>query len=821
MSIDKTIAVLLGVVCVTAYGNSIWFSDKEYDTSTESGGNAALVDLSYWVDPNGSKGNGEPGKTDDLVFDGSKGSDGKLTRRLRFGGGTFNFNSLQIGTANNGCAVVFGGNEFACANEGLKLRHGNWWINGSNDKYIRSDINVLSDDASRPFVMHVAPETRKGCRCHITGRLKGADDAQLMFGPWPQVLAAGDLAIVCAPMASFYLYDISQYKGTVTVASRFENDFANNTYGTRLVLTNESKTVESDAKLHISRGGSLAMGSFGYNATVGELSLASGSRLDFTQSDKVADGKLWCVRARDALSVEKGESKVEILWKPMVLGVDQYRIPILIGPLDSTFAADDFCIKFASHQYNMDLHLEVDSNAETGTRTLYAVVGGCVYQESCYDKEDDREGMDGYPSSLTNDVAWWNGLAPHAANATAVYYTDKSLRTLYAPAERYEFPCSGFVLDGGALVIQTQTFEVPEFWCNGGAVGVGARTHNDTYSYPVVSLIAPKIHLSGDEALTLHAHIHKTLVLKGEMDGTGNIAMKGWQPTGTPAAHYILDGFNTNFTGNISVESVEVRPAYHNFDVNFPTLHVLDGRNLGGRKTEFDPCALTLTTLARLSVTNNSTVVLAEGLNRGIYIKSTGRFHVSDSGVLDVRWPILLSGKMWKEGDGTLILGGGMKHETDGGDLTDLPRANSNLFDIVGGTVKIASAEALSGVVTSIGEGAALKLAMDPENADLVKYGICNTSVSNPFILHDSFEGKLPLSLDTAKLSPPVRGNMLTNALVTVRSSIAAHIREMLPVLHPLRDDGLVSVLEMRDNNDGTTTFYLVSGYKGLCISIR
>jgi hypothetical protein len=393
---------------------------------------------------------------------------------------------------------------------------------------------------------------------------------------------------------------------------------------------------------------------------------------------------------------------------------------------------------------------------------------------------------------------------------------------LYAPAERYEFPCVGFIIDGGKLVVQTQTFEVPELWANGGEIGVGDRTYNDTVAYPIVSLVAPKIHLLGENPLVMRAHIGKTFILKGEVEGSGDIAMKGWSLTGNPAVHYFLDGLNTNYTGSISVESVELRPAYHNFNEKFPTLHVLDGRNLGGRKMVFDPRALTLTTLARLSVTNNTTVALAEGLNRGVYIKSTGRFHVEGSGVLDVRWPVLLSGKMWKEGTGTLVLGGGLKHELhDGGALSAEPRAGSNLFEIVAGTVKVAHADALSGVITSVGAGSSLQIVLDQDNPDLARYGIRNSAVDEPFVLHESFAGKLPVELDVSKLDLPTRGMTLTNALVTVKSSIASKIRGMLPVLRPLRNQGLVSVLDSCDNGDGTTTFYLVSGFKGFSICIR
>ena len=237
----------------------------------------------------------------------------------------------------------------------------------------------------------------------------------------------------------------------------------------------------------------------------------------------------------------------------------------------------------------------------------------------------------------------------------------------------------------------------------------------------------------------------------------------------------------------------------------------------------FDPRALTLTTLARLSVTNNATVTLADGLNRGVYIKGSGRFHVTGTGALDVKWPLLLSGKMWKEGTGTLVLGGAMKHEeTDGGALTDVPRAGSNLFEIVSGTVKIAHADALAGVETHIDAGASLVLPHDPANADLTNYGIRNTAVDTPFTLDASFGGKLPLTLSTDGYVVPENCHALTNALVTVKDTSAAAVRAMLSALRPWKPYGLTSTVVPRANpGENTTTFLLVSKHSGCTVIIR
>ena len=830
-SLMKPLILAIGICSAVAYGNTTWQSNRAKYTGASAGGNAALVDMSYWTNGLGQVGSGAPTATDDLIFDNLTES-GDYRYRLRFYPGTtgaFKFNSLQIGTAAQASSVVQdtgGGVSFANAeNGGLKLLHGNWFFNYGANMQLNCDVTILAENATKPFVMHYGQEQYSNRTASITGKLKGSADAQLVLGPWPKQL--GDKPS-CAPNTTFALYDLSEYAGTITVTSRFANVVAaDETHGFGTCLKFMTGTATSPAKIRVSRGGSLSAQNFGDTVTVKELSLAAGSRLWLNQAAE-ADGKLWCVKATDALNVERGADKVDIYWKPVVYGVNSKRMPILAGPSDSTFVADDFKISYAPGGTfrNPDLHLEVGTDSETGDRMLYAVVTNLVIDQlSYYDREGERDGTTAMPigqmaSSLTNAAAWRDNLAPHATNSTYIYSTAMNLRTEYAIRQRYEFPGAGFWMKaGGKLTIQTWTFEVPELWCDGGTIAVG-QSHNS--SYPV-SLVAPKIHVLGkDNTVTFRTYSSIPFTLKGEIDGDACINLAAWSGTGMQTAFFCLDGCNTNFTGPIIVRTDETRTQYHNFDTLYPTMYLLDGRNLGGAKAEFDPRALMITTLARLSVTNNGSVTLEDGLNRGLYIKHTGRFHVTGSGTLNVKWPLLLSGKMWKEGTGTLVLGGELKHEAkDGGALTDIPRAGSNLFEIVAGTVKIAHADALAGVETTIKAGATLKLAIDPANADLTAYGIRNTTVDTPFTLDASFGGKLPLTLDTAGAVPAADCPVLTNALVTVKSTSAEAVAEMLPVLRPWSNYGYASTVVPRANADDTTTLLLVSKFKGMTLYLR
>ena len=799
----------LVAVSAAAYGNTTWYfnSSLNIDTTTQPNSSMVLTNancMSYWTNALGQAGTGLPTAEDDLVFDGAKGR----IRIVNSAFDSFSGGSLQVGTETVGETLVYDGGNITATGYPLKLWYTFVFLNSKASRDIHLPIEILSEDPAKPTVIAVGNTSYVGYTYSFYGPFIGSADAQLRFGPWTDTI--GSTRPTCASNTTFKVYDITRYAGTITVDSAQGNDGGN--FGSRLRLYGEAQT--SDAKIRIGQGGSLSLKEFGDTVTVKELSLAAGSRLWFNHATQTVNGKLWCLRATDALTVE---GPVEIYSMPIIRGIEHFRIPILVGPANSTFTANDFHITYTEEKYNLDLHLEVGTDEVTGERTLYVVAHGFVYQLSNYSGEGGRAGGDGAPSSITNDAAWWGGLAPHPTNSLAHYRTTKGLCTLYAPNERYEFPCCSFRLQRGNLCLQTRTFEVPEFFCDGGTIGIGTIS-----SSPDVQLIAPHIHFTADQVM-VRSWRACTLILNGELDGPGNILFYSWSSTSSPKSNYGLTGLNTNYTGSITVSQGEYRDEYISFGNKHPTLYVNDGRNLGGAKAEFDPRALTLTHMAKLLVTNTVGVTLADGLNRGVYVVEKGRFDVSKvAGVLDVQWPLLLSGKMWKEGPGKLILGKGMKHEDDdGGNLTDIPRAGSNLFEIVEGVVKIAHADALAGVETTIHAGASLQLAIDPANEDLTEYGIRNTTVDTPFTLTGGLGGKLPLTLDTADAVPAEGCRVMTNALMTVRSTSAYAVGEMLSAVKPWRGYGYASKVVPRENGDDTTTLLLVSKFCGATLYVR
>ena len=423
---------------------------------------------------------------------------------------------------------------------------------------------------------------------------------------------------------------------------------------------------------------------------------------------------------------------------------------------------------------------------------------------------------------MTNAAVWTDGVAPYSATECHAYYTQWYLRTLHEPELDYAFPnadhpAESLWLRGGHLRLTVASFSVPKLYVTGSSsIGTTRDAPNR------VEVRASRFDLRESDAknkkLVLNAYVGQTLALKGEIVGSVPIECRGWA-SGSPQAYYELDGLNTNFTGKILVSQDEVRSGNINLANKYPRLLLSDERNLGGRMPEPDPRALTLTHLAQVVLTNADAVTLHDGLNRGIYVQGCGRFLVGEGKTLGIRWPVLLSGKMMKEGAGTLSLGGVMRHESaDGEDVVDVPRANSNLFEIVSGTVKIENALALAGVETTVGEAAALKLVLDPENEDICRYGIKNLTASMPFAQEG--EGRLRLGIDPGEVAAPAENETVTNALVSVSDAAAEELRKIMPRRLTVWDNRQTRIVETHPEA-GVTTFVAETANRGFVLILR
>ena len=404
MSNSKMQAAFCLLVCMVVHASfatvtyTNWYPNPAKNTGGQADGIAALRDLSYWM-ANGQVGSGTVGPCDRLIIDRKR--DGDNSKRLRFGSIIeFKGDKLQIGSESVGITVVQDSStiKFSEESEGLHLKSGNWWFNSSGVLGIAGPVTVLAEDPEKPFVFHVGQDQYSNAIDKIKGTLKGSENARIVFGPWGGKNVGEGKRIVCAQNTTFELHDISGYAGTITIDSDYEN--VGTDFGTRVKFD----SAESSAKIHVCSGGSISTLAFDDKVTVGSLTFDAGTRIYIDQGKEDIDGSLGHFHATESLSIN---GKVEICYKPIIRGARLYRIPILSGPATSTFTVDDFEVTFIAEKYNLDLHLEVASDPETGTRTLYVVTHGFVYQMDSYVGEKTRDGKDGWPSSLTNSAAWW------------------------------------------------------------------------------------------------------------------------------------------------------------------------------------------------------------------------------------------------------------------------------------------------------------------------------------------------------------------------------------------------------------------------------
>lgn len=536
--------------------------------------------------------------------------------------------------------------------------------------------------------------------------------------------------------------------------------------------------------------------------TVGTLELAANSVIVVSGDTTTPTNGI--IHVRDSLSVTAPVA-VNIKYDPRIATTN--KVTILTAPASSNLDASDFVLGFDTTSPVFHYSFTVENDGET--KSLVAVFEPMVKQISNYGKESTKEkAIDSFPegySSLTNAAAWSDGLVPSAEHAPAHYYSARNLRTLVAANSYYDFPGLSFTKAGAQLTLFTKSFRVPEFIAIGTQViWTGAWTDS--------TIVADRFEaVSG--TICLGAYCGKTLTIDAEIVGGADLLIRGVSSTSASQGNYVLTGLNTNFTGNITVEQLEKNSGRWDFDTHFQTLNVEDGRNLGGAKAEFDSRALAITDMARLAVTN-ADVTLESGLNRGLCIEGIGRLYVQEPGALTVNWPRRIHGTMFKEGNGTLALGGdGVNADVyiDGGQSAD---ATNRLFVVTNGFVKALSAGCVDGLTVSLAANATtgLKLDYTTADADLAQFGFKNVATDTPFVgaIDVIVENYSREAYDTVK-----RRKL---GLITVKTTAADGVENHLN----LHRDGLGSVAIERADDAGTgnTTFSAVFS-PGLTIVFR
>ena len=550
--------------------------------------------------------------------------------------------------------------------------------------------------------------------------------------------------------------DCSEYAGKINVTP-YRNvsgaTIAESEYYAKLVLATAGLTmpgtivVEDRCALEVTAT----------SATVGSLTLKSGSILVAPSSS--AGG----LAVSDALVITS-PIRLRVVDAPsdgLAHTFDVLTAPAgtEINPADFSLEGEPDLLPFAT------LGVRTENGRQTLTISYEPIVKLTTSDASGLGRNDTPS------AAWEQGSSWSNGQSPAAGTNYVVRMQNGNAMYLRTPARNVHitFPGKSLTIASNCFLRVFQSGSnliVDDLRLMGGsALDVGQSTY--TYIYGAIRI--------GDGEVRFGA-CNQSCGFYAPFSGNGDIWFSGPQSgTSTPQGSFGLHVDSPDFKGRMRVEICKDDATYGS---RMEALSADSELQLGGRMDAFDPKALTLRKYGRLSAQNS--FALTRDYNRGVFVDGAqgGVFNVANADhVLTFNTQLTLNGKLYKDGAGTLVMGGSVKF---GADASDTPTEGSNLFDVTNGTVKVTAADAMNGLVTTFAPGARLVLAVDPGNADLMRYGIRNVKTATPFAVASG--GTLPFSLEA---SPAVRaamkGRAATIGLFTVTSEADAAFRPLVP----------------------------------------
>ena len=759
----------------------------------------AWEDMQYWKSVEGGT-NGlagvAPSAADDFIVRGNKtlrsGNSNNFTtsnkRLLNFGG-----NSLQIGDDSTTGQFTMDPCTAKFDRVGLILKKGKLYANyaAGTTWYVDGTATVTASSSS-PFYFDSQQSGYIDCTLAIRAALSGAEGTGIRIG-----------GVNPQPLRTTILFaNPSGYKGSVVVENtKFANN--GNDWGSKGIFG----TMTTPGTITVKSGGGLGAHLSDSVVTADSISFEAGSRLQ-------VENRGGLVKATTALTVANG---TQVCVPVTITDTDAcVAWPILQGPFNSTFTESTFEVVTLNACVNNEIALSIVSDEAANTKTLYISMNPGVVQIKSLSSEGSKDRASSgtapyYGSSMTNHASWSDGELPHAGMN---YYSGRALRTPVmdrnASTNVFKFAGDSLTLASGASFIAFANYvEIPRLRLLGTPEVISGQME-----WKPRFVVTGGVEVAGSPMI--EAYAGQRLTIAGEITGTAELRCVGVSNTGSPEGYYAFEALNTNFFGTVVVSQRVASASYR------PQFYLFDGRNLGGKLPAFNPRALQLYSRACVSVTNkNRVVTLAGDLNRGIFIGGCGGFYPRTDAVIDVRQPILLDGKMQFEGVGRTILGGEMTFAATNGAVSATPRANSNLVTVTANATLVAAHKGcLDGCALTFGSGSKLVLRVDLDDADLTRYGIMVTKEGAALNLASSFDGKLPLTLETASEVPL----NATIGIVTVptgsalETAVLAALPESFPKLWPKTHQKRVSVV---DAESGLTTIALKVTPAGTTLYVR
>lgn len=520
----------------------------------------------------------------------------------------------------------------------------------------------------------------------------------------------------------FYLAfsgDVSKFFGSVVITSGY------NTVGMPL----GADLILKDSATYF--GGSVTIGKdAAFNprvaASVGSLTLADGASLKLVAGQKLT--------VRTAFGKGLDPVPVRLDGAPENILEEELRYDLITMPAGADCDTDDFFLVEDEDVFRPMSWLRMETSEDEETKTLYVVFAKYIKLIKHDEPSDPTDPMG--DSAVTNATYWKDNDVVHGGDV--VYYVSNLGKTTYLSLpyndnEPYVFPAPGlFFGESTALFLRSSDNTVSNIFFRGwsGGVTVGALRGSS-----FDSTLRGNFQVRG--LLQVNLRNGTTVRFVGPFTGNDGASFVVCSLAGsTSQCRGIceLNGDNSKFAGKVQVTAnskTNVR-----FSDRYPSLIVKAANNLGGARDEFAFDALRVDTLGQLDVRGTFTL---DEPTRGICLDDRGRISVTKDNCLTVRQQLTVNGPAYKEGAGTLALGGDLRFlDAEGAPTETVPEeAKARTFYVLGGVLKPLTAGALDGldlVFSNMVSKLDMAFALDigSEDAEMREKGICIANSSAP-----------------------------------------------------------------------------------------
>lgn len=446
------------------------------------------------------------------------------------------------------------------------------------------------------------------------------------------------------------------------------------------------------------------------------------------------------------------------------------RFAVLEAPSGTGLDPADFTMAGCACEYVPYSFTVVE--AQDGRETLY-----CEFEPYVSLVKSDNGWSRGHSamldSAMTNAASWSDGLLPHpgvnyivgdgfavrtpgGTNKSKLQFKFEGKRLIICPGATFVSHCGEF-----------RSSDRPLRFYGGSTLGFAA--FQPTLFSGGVELL--------DGSLSVDAYAGSVFDVD-VLTGDGSLKAGTYTRSSSVAGFYRFRD-SEGFTGKIDLQQTKDPRDEEGY---YRTQYLqIDSCSLGGRLDVFDPKALRVSDESALTIPDDvQSQTLADDVNRGLFVDGTARAVLDAGKELRIDWPLTMNGSLWKQGAGTLVLGGRcMFGESCSADPLSGGEADICLQE---GTLRVASSAAVDGCRLVVSNGTTLVLSYTSANADMLRDGLRNVKAAEPFVLCGIEDGKLPVSADFSEWEGPLP-DVLEFGLLTVDadSGTLEPVRAMLP----------------------------------------